>query len=354
LRHPERHRARSEEKRVKVAVITAPGQVELREEPAARLADDEVQVEVAACGLCTMERRLFSGDKQIYPVAPGHEVAGRVVAVGRSVAGLGGAAQVGDLVIVDLLTRCGACTACRRGRSAMCKQPQGGALSDGTITMGAGLAERVVVPARQAYPVGDVPVQQAAMGEPLACVAHSVRLGGLRAGDRVAVIGAGYMGRLHLAVARHLGAESVGVVDISAQRRQEAREAGASWTGTPGEAESRAHGSDVVFVTAGAPGALQLALSLCDVAGTVVLYGAFPKGHTELVEPDAIHHHENTVLGVFSQEPADWRTAAGWLRSGRLGPELDTLVTARFELSGVAEALALASSSPVYRVLVGG
>jgi L-iditol 2-dehydrogenase len=340
--------------RVKVAVITAPGEVELREEPNSEPAADALQIEVEACGLCTMERRLFSGDKKIYPVAAGHEIAGRVVAAGSDVAGLGGAPQVGDLVIADLLTRCGACSACRRGRSAMCKRPQGSTLSDGTMTMGAGLAERVTVPASQAYAVGDIPVTQAAMGEPLACVAHSVRLGGLRSGDRVSVIGAGYMGRLHVAVARHLGAESVGVVDISEQRLGEARDAGASWTATPEGAAAQAHGSDVVFVTAGAPGVLQLALSLADVAGTVVLYGAFPKSHTEAVSPDDIHHHENTVVGVFSQEPEDWRTAAGWLRSGRLGPELDALVTARFGLQGVAEALALAASSPVYRVLVGG
>jgi threonine dehydrogenase-like Zn-dependent dehydrogenase len=339
---------------VKVAVITAPGQVELREEPAAALGDDEVRVAVEACGLCTMERRLFTGDKPIYPVAPGHEVAGRVVAVGRNVEGLGGSPQVGELVVVDLLTRCGTCSACRRGRSAMCKRPQGGALSDGTVTMGAGLAEHVVVPARQAYSVGDIPVTQAAMGEPLACVAHSVRMGGLRAGDRVAVIGAGYMGRLHLAVARHIGATSVGMIDISESRLREACDAGASWTSTPDGSGAHHHDNDVVFVTAGSAGALQLALSLCDVAGTVVLYGAFPKGHAEAVEPDAIHHHENTVVGVFSQEPEDWRTAAGWLRSGRLGPELDALVTARFDLTGVADALALAANSPVYRVLVGG
>jgi len=339
---------------VKVAVITAPGEVELREEPNSEPAADALQIAVEACGLCTMERRLFSGDKKIYPVAAGHEIAGRVVAVGADVAGLGGAPQVGDLVIADLLTRCGACSACRRGRSAMCKRPQGATLSDGTMTMGAGLAERVTVPARQAYAVGDIPVTQAAMGEPLACVAHSVRMGGLRSGDRVAVIGAGYMGRLHMAVARLLGAESVGVIDISAARLDEARSAGASWTATPDDAAAHAHSADVVFVTAGAPGALQMALSLCDVAGTVVLYGAFPKTHTEAVSPDDIHHHENTVVGVFSQEPEDWRTAAGWLRSGRLGPELEALVTARFGLQGVAEALALAASSPVYRVLVGG
>ncbi|HEY9556414.1 MAG TPA: alcohol dehydrogenase catalytic domain-containing protein, partial [Acidimicrobiales bacterium] len=87
---------------MKVAVVTAPGQVELREEPTPDLAPDELLVRIGACGLCTMERRLFSGEKQIYPVAPGHEVAGEVVSVGALVGGLAGAPQVGDRVTVDL------------------------------------------------------------------------------------------------------------------------------------------------------------------------------------------------------------------------------------------------------------
>src|SRR4051794_4952037 len=130
---------------MKVAVVTAPGQVELRDEPTPDLGPDELLVEVGACGLCTMERRLFAGEKQIYPVAPGHEVAGHVVAAGTAVAGLPGVPAVGERVTVDLLTRCGACRQCRRGHSALCRQPQGSALSDGTISMGAGLSEYVRV-----------------------------------------------------------------------------------------------------------------------------------------------------------------------------------------------------------------
>lgn len=342
---------------MKVAVVTAPGKVELREEPAFELAPDELLVEVGACGLCTMERRLFAGEKQIYPVAPGHEVAGTVVAAGTAVAGVPGVPAVGERVIVDLLTRCGACRQCRRGRSALCRVPQGGALSDGTISMGAGLAEHVKVRAASAYAVGDAAVEHASMGEPLACVVHSVRLSGFRAGDRVAVLGSGFMGRLHVALTRHLGAASVGVVDVSAERLDDARSAGAAWTSTPDDAVadvSRRAASDVVFVTAGVPGALDVAMTLCDDGGTVVLYGAFPKDHTAPVAPDAIHHHEISIVGVYSQEPDDWRTAAGLLASGALAADLDPLVTARYGLADVADALALAAGSPVYRVLVGG
>ncbi|GLW09032.1 alcohol dehydrogenase [Microtetraspora sp. NBRC 13810] len=339
---------------MKVAVVTAPEAVELREEPSPKVAPDEVFVEVGACGLCTMERRLFTGEKRFYPVAPGHEVAGRVAEVGSAVADLPGSPRVGDTVTVDLLTRCGTCSACRRGRSALCKRPQGGALSDGTVSFGAGLSEGVVVKATQAYPTGTAPIEHAAMGEPVACVAHSLRLGGLRAGDRVAVIGAGYMGRLHLALARHAGAASVGLIDVSADRLAEARGAGAAWTAVPDEALALGGKQDLVFVTAGAPGALETAVSLCDDGGTVVLYGAFPKELSVGVSPDAIHHHELSIVGAYSHEPEDWRTAAALIASGALAADLDALVTARFGLAEVAEALKLASTTPVYRVLVGG
>lgn len=339
---------------MKVAVVTAPGKVELREEPRPELAPDEVLVEIGACGLCTMERRLYAGEKQVYPVAPGHEVAGAVVAVGALVDGLPGAPQVGARVTVDLLTRCGTCRQCRRGRSALCRVPQGGSLSDGTISMGAGLAELVKVKSHQAFAVGDAAIEHAAMGEPLACVTHSVRLSGFRSGDRVAVIGGGYMGRLHQALTRHLGAAEVGVVDISADRRSDAEVAGASWTATPAEAEGHRGSADVVFVTAGVPGALELAVGLADDGGTVVLYGAFPKDHTATVGPDLLHHHEISIVGVYSQEPEDWTAAAGLLASGALAGALAPLVTARYGLDDVAAALDLAAGSPVYRVLVGG
>ncbi|MDF5757536.1 alcohol dehydrogenase catalytic domain-containing protein [Spongiactinospora sp. TRM90649] len=338
---------------MRVAVVTAPEVVEFREEPAPTVGPDEVLVEVGATGLCTMERRLYLGEKRFYPVAPGHEVAGRVTRVGSAAEGLPGSPRVGDTVTVDLLSRCGTCHPCRRGRSAMCKGPQGGKLSDGTVSFGAGLSEAVVVKARQAYATGAAPIEHAAMGEPVACVVHSLRLGGLRAGDRVAVIGAGYMGRLHLALARAKGAGPVGVVDVSAERLIEAADAGAAWTATPQDAVDRGGKQDLVFVTAGAPGALETAIALCDDGGTVVLYGAFPKELRAEIDPDAVHHHELSIVGAYSQEPEDWQESAALIASGVLAPALDALVTARFPLPEVTEALKLAATTPVYRVLVG-
>lgn len=140
---------------------------------------------------------------------------------------------------------------------------------------------------------------------------------------------------------------------MAEDRLVEADEAGAAWTATPDRARDADGKQDIVFITAGAPGAFELALDLCDDAGAIVLYTAFPKDMTATVGLDLLHHHEISVIGVYSQEPEDWRTAAGLLRSGVLGPDLDRLVTGRYGLDTVADALTLATTSPVYRVLVG-
>ena len=101
---------------MRVAVLTEPGAVEFRDEPDPIAGPEQVVVEIAASGICTFERRLFAGDTPWYPVAPGHEVAGTVIEVGASVDGLAGSPRLGDRVTVDLLTRCGTCGPCRRGR----------------------------------------------------------------------------------------------------------------------------------------------------------------------------------------------------------------------------------------------
>ena len=161
------------------------------------------------------------------------------------------------------------------------------------------------------------------------------------------------MGRLHLALCRSQGASSVGMIDVSEARTTEALEAGASRVISFDSAQEWHGEHDVVFVTAGVPGAVELALDLCDDGGVVVLYGAFPKDVMASVGSDRIHHHELSIIGVYSQEPKDWHTAAGVLRSGALGTDLDRLVTARYSLADVSDALQLATTSPVYRVLVG-
>jgi threonine dehydrogenase-like Zn-dependent dehydrogenase len=334
---------------VKVVVFTGVGEVEVREEPSPEPGPAQVLVEIEACGICTFERRLFAGDKKWYPVAPGHESAGTVIAVGSKVDGLVGSPQVGDRVTIDLLTRCGTCAPCRRGKSSMCQMRQGRLLSDGTVSFG-GFASRVVVDAKSVYPVGDAPMYHAAMGEPIACCVHSLRQGGFQPGDRVAIIGGGFMGRIHLALARVGGASSIGVIDISEERLEMARGFGATWTATPETALEVGGKQDVVFVTA--MGGVDLAVEMADLGGSVVLYSAFDKELPATVGADRSHREEVSIVGSFSQEPRDWQLGSAYIRSGAIAADLDAMVTATYGFDDVVEALTLVNSEPTFRVFV--
>ncbi|MDH3607541.1 MAG: alcohol dehydrogenase catalytic domain-containing protein [Acidimicrobiia bacterium] len=334
---------------MEVVVFTGVGEVEVRSEPSPEPGPEQVLVDIGACGICTFERRLFAGDKQWYPVAPGHESAGVVTKVGAAVDGLEGSPQVGDRVTIDLLTRCGTCAPCRRGKTALCRSRQGRKLQDGTVSFG-GFAGRVAIEAKSVYPVGDAPINHAAMGEPIACCVHSLRQGGFQPGDRVAIIGGGFMGRLHLALTRIGGASSIGVIDISEERLDLAKQAGATWTATPEEALEVGGKQDVIFVTA--MGGVDLAVEMADPGGTVVLYSAFDKELPATVGADKSHREEVAIVGAFSQEPQDWQLGSAYIRSGILADDLDSLVTATYDFETVTDALKLVTSEPTFRVFV--
>ncbi|MFE2443620.1 zinc-binding dehydrogenase [Streptomyces sp. NPDC021218] len=336
---------------MRTTVITAAGQVEIREIPAPDIGDSEVLVRIAACGICTMEANLYAGRMTVYPAAAGHEISGWVERIGAKAATLADMPAVGSLVTLDGLPRCGACRSCRRGQTAICVALQGHKREDGAITMGAGLAEYIALPAARVWPAGDTDPAVAAMGEPLACVVHSLRRGGFRAGDRLTVIGAGYMGHLHLAVAAHLSARGVAVVERDEQRLAAIAAAGADAAVTP-EDIGGLPPADVVVVTIASKEAIAAALAAVADGGTIVLYGGGPGGPPAELPGYEVHRRQLTVTGSFSHEPDDWRAASELLRGGRLSARLEALVTARYPLDEVEKALKQAAETPVYRVVV--
>src|SRR5690606_40286050 len=122
---------------------------------------------------------------------------------------------VGDAVVVEPFMVCGECPPCRDGLYNACVKM--GFI--GISGRGGGLAEHVVVERRWVHPVGDVPLDQAALVEPLAVAYHGVRLSGAKAGDTVLVGGAGPIGLLTCAVLHAIGARAV-VTEVSGARKR--------------------------------------------------------------------------------------------------------------------------------------
>lgn len=102
---------------MKQAVMTEPGSIELRDVALPVMGEGDVLVKIDAVGICTWEQKFFKGIPGSYPFIGGHEISGRVLAVGPAVAQ---PLSPGDKVVVASLTRCGECYYCRRGMDNLC------------------------------------------------------------------------------------------------------------------------------------------------------------------------------------------------------------------------------------------
>src|SRR5437773_9286034 len=195
------------------------------EPPAA--AAGEVVVRVATCGICGTDLHEYMAGPIVTPVEPhpltgaqnpqilGHEFAGDVVATGPGVTSV----VEGDRVAIMPLAYCGRCAYCRRGLQHPCATMACVGLSHAW----GGMAELATVAEYQVVRLPDgVTYQQGALIEPTAVAAYGVERGGVTAGDRVLVTGAGPIGALAALCARAAGASTVYVSEPNPARRARA------------------------------------------------------------------------------------------------------------------------------------
>lgn len=192
---------------------------------------DDVSIEILYCGVCHSDLHFARDDWGLaaYPVVPGHEIVGRVTAVGDDVT----AYRAGDLVGVGcMVDACRQCSACQEGLENYCAEgfvmTYGSAdLHDGTLTQG-GYADSIVVSERFVVRMPDgIDLKSAA---PLLCAGITtyspLRHHGLKAGHKIGVIGMGGLGHMGVKLARAMGAE-VTLFTRSASKKEEARQQGA-------------------------------------------------------------------------------------------------------------------------------
>ncbi len=198
---------------MKAAVLVAPGRFEIEERPRPEPKENEVLVKLEACGICTLEQRLFTGAMRLpLPLVPGHEAAGLIAAMGSKVIE---ELSPGQKVALDLVERCGECYYCRIGKSNLClnryKNP---------ARMLGGFSEYIVVRPNQIFPVPDsVSYEEASFAEPLACCIHSLKRLKVAMTEDLLIIGAGTMGLLHVLAARSMGLR-ITVSEPDAVRRE--------------------------------------------------------------------------------------------------------------------------------------
>jgi L-iditol 2-dehydrogenase len=265
---------------MKALLLPEYNKLEIADLPQPVPGEDELLIQVAACGICGSDVHGYDGStgRRIPPLVMGHEAAGTVAAVGSAVAGF----APGDRVTFDSTVYCGACDFCRKGEVNLCENRQVIGVSCGEYRRAGAFAEFLVVPARIAYHLPEnLSFEEAALLEAVAVALHGVAVAEMKGTPAVLVIGAGMIGLLLLQAARAAGSSRVFVCDVDDTRLKLASELGADSTilasGAPLVDEvlrlTGGRGVDVVLEAVGREETISSAIDCVRKGGTVTLVG---------------------------------------------------------------------------------
>jgi 2-desacetyl-2-hydroxyethyl bacteriochlorophyllide A dehydrogenase len=275
-------------------VIEKPGTLTLETRPDPAPGERDVVVASSACGVCGTDLHILDGEfaPTPYPIIPGHEFAGTVVAVGSAVDGL----AEGDRVAVDPSLFCGECHYCSIGRGNLCER--WGAIG---VTRYGAAADFVVAPAANCYRLpADMPFAHAALIEPLSCAVHGFDLLPRRHGEHYLIYGAGTMGLLMAQLARQAGAASVSMMDVRADRLEPARQIAADHVATGADALDRPEGWEVVVDCTGVIAAIEDGLTRVRRGGVFQQFGVAAAEATARFSPFAVYNDEITIVGSMA------------------------------------------------------
>lgn len=332
------------------AVYTGARTVRIEDVSSAAPGPDEAQIEVAYTGICGTDLHIFRGemDERVGPRAVlGHEMSGRVVALGAGVRGW----SVGDQVTVMPVRWCGECPACRAGNRHICMR-----LRFLGIDATGSMQGRWTVPAGTLVRIPpEVPLPEAALVEPVAVAVHDVRRAGLQPGEKALVVGGGPVGLLIAAVAADAGGDVL-VVEPNPHRRRVAEGLGLaavdpSTADVPGLVRdwTSGAGTDVAFEVSGVQAGVDTAVEALTARGRLVLVAI----HT-VRRPVDLHRffwRELTLIGARLYTRDDFERAVELVASR--GIPLASLISRVVPLHQVGEAFAaLEAGDAVMKVLI--
>lgn len=330
---------------MKSLVLHAARDLRIEEADAPTPARGEVQVAIAAGGICGSDLHYFNhggfGTVRLRePMILGHEVAGHVTALGDGVEGL----QIGQLVAVSPSRSCHTCTYCHEGKHNHCLNMRfyGSAMPFPHIQ---GAFRQVLnADAAQCAPADGLSAGEAAMAEPLAVCLHAVRQAGEMLGKRVLVTGCGPIGLLCILAARRAGAAEIVATDLTKFTLGVARQNGADRvinTGADPDAlkayEANKGTFDVLFECTGVAAALAGGIAAMRPRGSIVQLGL---GGDMTVPMQALTAKELQLRGSFRFHE-EFFTGVGLMRKGLI--DVKPLITHTVAIDDAVKGFELAS-----------
>lgn len=280
-----------------------------------RLAEDEVLLRVKVALTCGTDLKVWKQGYHARMITPpaifGHELAGVVESVGRSV---NGGLRRGMRVVPANSAPCNACLFCRKGRENLCE--------DLLFNNGA-YAEFIRIPGRIVQSnLLEIPQHvsfvDAAMIEPLACVLRGIEETDIAPGDTTVVIGSGPIGLKFIRILAHRGVRVIALGKRASQVKA-AERCGAVAAFDVSQVENPTQmvrqlteggrGADSVIEAVGSPGTWEWAIQMVRRGGTVNLFGGCPRGSKVEFDPTALHYSEITIKSTFHHTPRHIREA---------------------------------------------
>lgn len=328
---------------MKTALLQAVKKISIGETKLPAAGPGEILIRPILAGICGSDVSLFLGHRALasFPHVLGHEIVGRVKALGEGVTKL----SLGQRVVVEPNYICGVCEFCRSGRGSICPDKKSAG-----VNLPGFFSELCVAPAEFSWPVDEgISDVDAVTIEPLAVAVHALRHSGARLGDTVAVIGCGAIGLLLVQAA---GAQGLRVIahETSAKKLAMARELGAI---TPAGDEVAAlwkkEGVTKIFDTTGVNATVELALASAPRGSEIFLLGLATEA-AKFIPLRFVREGIRLSGSLIYDHPFDFPATISLVSRGVLKPS--RIVTDTIPFAEIDRAFELASSGGAAKVLI--
>ena len=313
---------------------------------------NDVMIRITKTAICGTDIHIWKWDEWAQKTIPvpmhvGHEYVGEIVALGQEVRGF----AIGDRVSGEGHITCGFCRNCRAGRRHLCRNTVGvGVNREGAF------AEFLVIPAFNAFRIPDeIPDEIAAIFDPFGNATHTALSFNL-VGEDVLITGAGPIGCMAAAIARHVGARHVVVTDINDYRLDLARRMGASRAVNVTRTKLRdvmtelrmTEGFDVGLEMSGVPEAFSDMLDCMNHGGKIALLGIPPSQMA--IDWNHVIFKGLEIKGIYGREMFEtWYKMVAMLQSGL---DLSPMITHRFRVDDYEKAFATMLSGASGKVVL--
>ena len=328
---------------MKTAVYYNNKDIRIEEIPIPEYNDDEILVQVKACGICGSDVMEWYRIKKA-PLVLGHELTGDIVEVGKNVEKF----KIGDRVVISHHVPCNTCRYCLNGNHTVCDT-----LRTTNIEPG-GFAQYIKVPKinvdRGVFKLSnEISYEEGTFIEPLGCVIRGQRIANMKVGKSVLVLGSGISGLLHIQLAKTLGATSIIATDINDYRLDSAMKFGANAVinakdDVPNRLlDNLGKKADLVILSTGAKNAIHQALNSVDRGGTILFFAPTKPEIDVGIPLWELWKNGITLTTSYAASPSDLTLAMELIRAGKIN--VKDMITHKFGLEDAGKGFELVAQA---------